>query len=126
MSKPLGRPPYRTSSLKPHDYNVSRTLEDSDRVRGNTSSRLPGKGIQSRVPMPSVLRMPRYRSVHNHFILTRSAELHSSTHDQLLRRAVLVDVIDRLLWVRGAAVPPGGSARAVQHRGGRSTLKPGA
>ena len=50
-------------------------------------------------------RSPERCAFLNHFILTRSAELHSSTHDQLLRRAVLVDVIDRLLWVRGAAGP---------------------
>src|SRR5215469_4293744 len=50
-------------------------------------------------------RSPERGAFHNHFILTRSAELHSSTHDQLLRRAVLVYVIHRLLLFRGAAGP---------------------
>src|SRR5262245_62630634 len=86
------------------------------------SSRLNASLHYSIIPVPENGCYVTYKPLglrQNHFFVTRSAELHSSTHDQLLRRAVLVDVIDRLLWVRGAAGPAwwissSGSARRWQ------------
>src|SRR5262249_61628195 len=52
--------------------------------RGAPCAAAPSPGIQSRVLMPSVLRMPRYRSVHNYLFWVVTEERAEPTRNQQL------------------------------------------